>query len=283
MCWTTLISADELAAHIDQCVVIDTRHELQDAQAGRRLYGEGHIPGAVFLHQDEDLAGARNGRNGRHPLPDRVRLAAQLARAGLSQAKQLVVYDAQGGQFAVRLWWLARWLGHAPVAVLDGGLDGWKRAGFPVTTVASQPLTGNFQEGEPLVSVVSADEVLANLATGARLVIDARAPERYRGEVEPLDPVAGHIPGALNRPLGMNLRPDGRFKPAEILRAELLSQIGTRAPADIVNQCGSGITACHNILAMELAGLSGSALYPGSWSEWCADPARPVAKGTEPG
>ena len=283
MSWTTLISADELAASIDPCLVIDCRFQLQDPLGGRRLFGDGHIPGAVFLDQDHDLAGTKNGRNGRHPLPDRARLAARLARAGLSQGRQLVVYDAQGGQFAVRLWWLARWLGHADVALLDGGLEAWQRAGYPVTTQITEPLAGNFSESASLVPMVSADEVLANLGSGARVVVDARAPERYRGEVEPMDPVAGHIPGALNRPIGRNLRPDGRFKPAEILRAEWLALLGSRAPADIINQCGSGINACHNILAMELAGLPGSALYAGSWSEWCADPSRPIAKGPQPG
>ncbi len=282
MTWTTLICADELAAAIDRCTVIDARHDLMDPQAGLAAYAAGHIPSAVFLHQDHDLAGIRTGSNGRHPLPEREAFAAKLRAAGLDRGRQLVAYDGQGGMFAVRVWWLARWLGHEAVAVLDGGMDAWTRAGFPLETATPTPRQGDFTPGASRVAQVDADAVLANLARGERLVVDARAPERYRGEIEPLDPVAGHIPGAVNRPFQQNLRADGRFKPAPVLRQEFEALLGGRAPQSLIHQCGSGVTACHTLLAMEFAGLPGGALYAGSWSEWCADPARPVARGDAP-
>ena len=186
--------------------------------------------------------------------------------------------------YAGRLWWLARWLGHAEVAVLDGGIAAWQRAGFPVNSRATQAGAsprpqGNFVANASLVKAVTSAELLANLGKNHLQVIDARAGERYRGEIEPMDPVAGHIPGAINRPFALNLRADGLFKPAEVLKQEFNALLGSREPGTVVNQCGSGVTACHNILAMEYAGLEGSALYPGSWSEWCADPSRPVATG----
>lgn len=281
MRWTTLISAEELAEVIDRCVVIDARYDLTDAGAGRRVYDANHIPGAFFLDQNTDLAGEKNGRNGRHPLPDRDALAARLRAAGLDAGRQLVAYDAQGGLFASRAWWLARWLGHAEVAVLDGGIDAWTKAGFPVTAETPAPRAGNFAPAASLSAQVDADAILAELGSGRHIVLDARAPERYSGEVEPLDPVAGHIPGAINRPFQSNLRPDNRFKPGPVLRREFETLLAGRAPAELIHQCGSGISACHNLLAMELSGLHGAALYPGSWSEWCADPSRPVAVGRE--
>ncbi len=284
MSFGPLISALELAGCIDQCVVIDVRHDLMKPELGRQGFEQGHIPGAGFLSQDTDLAGAKNGKNGRHPLPDRDGLAARLAQCGLSKGQRLIACDAQGGMYAGRLWWLARWLGHAEVAVLDGGIAAWQRAGFPVNAVDKVPAAavkpaGNFVANTSLVKAVTANELVANLGKSTLQVIDARAGERFRGETEPMDPVAGHIPGAINRPFGLNLRPDGLFKPAEVLRQEFLALLGSRRAETVVNQCGSGVTACHNILAMEYAGLDGSALYPGSWSEWCADEARPVATG----
>ena len=282
MRWTTLISVEELAETIDHCTVIDTRHDLSDPVAGPAAYAAGHIPGAYFLHQDKDLAGPRNGTNGRHPLPAPDALVQALRATGLSAQRQLVVYDQQGGMFAARLWWLARWLGHQAVAVLDGGLDAWQRAGYPVDRNTPAPKHGDFAAATSLVSTIDAAGVASVLGSDARLIVDARAPERYRGDVEPLDPVAGHIPGAVNRPFQDNLRPDGRFKPAPILRQAFEQLLGGRSAAAMIHQCGSGVSACHNLLAMEHAGLAGSALYPGSWSEWCSDPARPVARGEAP-
>ncbi|MCL4182662.1 MAG: sulfurtransferase [Burkholderiaceae bacterium] len=279
MPWTTLISAEELATHIDDCLVVDCRHDLEDPDSGPAAWSVGHIPGAFFLHQDFDLAAPKNGRNGRHPLPDRETLRRRLESIGLSDGRQLVAYDDSGGAFAVRLWWLARWLGHREAAVLDGGIQSWRKAGYPVDRAQPVPRPGSLSLRAPLVAQVDADTVLAGLGSDRRLVVDARAPERFRGEVEPFDPVAGRIPGAVNRPFQRNLRPDGRFKPAEVLREEYAALLAGRDPAALIHQCGSGVTACHNLLAMELAGLPGSALYPGSWSEWCADPARPVATG----
>lgn len=284
MRWTTLISVEELAHAIDHCVVVDCRHDLMKPDWGRQAYADGHIPGAHFLHQDADLASPKgDGSRGRHPLPERDALAARLRGIGLSAGRQLVAYDTSGGMFASRLWWLARWLGHAEVAVLDGGLPAWQQSRYPLTPEVPTPRAGDFAAGASLVTMVAATDLVANLGSRERLVVDARAAERYRGETEPLDPVAGHIPGAANRPTGLNLRPDGRFKPAQALREEFERVLAGRMPATVVNSCGSGVSACHNLLAMEVAGLSGAALYPGSWSEWVADRSRPVATGAEAG
>jgi thiosulfate/3-mercaptopyruvate sulfurtransferase len=273
--WTTTIPAGELAAAIDHCVVVDCRHDLFDLEAGRRAYAAGHIPGAHFMHQDDDLSGPKTGRNGRHPLPDREVFAARLRAIGLNQDQQLVGYDDQGGMLASRLWWLARWLGHDRVAVLDGGIAAWKRMGFPLSTGAPHPEPGDFTASAPVATAMSTQDIVNG--ADSTVLVDARAPERYAGEMEPLDPVAGRIPGALNWPFQRNLQPDGRFKPAEKLREEYTRLLGDADPARVVHYCGSGITACHNIIAMEVAGMHGSALYPGSWSEWCADPSRPIA------
>lgn len=283
MIHTTLIAADDLARIIDRCVVVDCRHDLMDPAAGRRAYDEGHIPGAHFLSVDTDLSGLKTGRNGRHPLPERDAFRARLARLGLSDDTQLVAYDAHGGQFAGRLWWMARWIGHLAVAVLDGGIDAWRRTGLPVTREApAVRAAAALTERAPRVQAVDVDAMLRNLDSDEWLVVDARAAERYAGKTEPLDPVAGHIPRAINRPYALNLRDDGRFKPAPVLRAEFDALLAGRAPDDVVHQCGSGISALHNLLAMEYAGLEGSMLYPGSWSEWCSDSSRPVATGTQP-
>src|SRR5690606_15641441 len=217
----------------------------------------------------------------RHPLPDRETLRHKLESIGLADGRQLVAYDDSGGAYAVRLWWLARWLGHPEAAVLDGGIQAWRKAGYPVDRATPMPRpSGTLSMREPLVAQVDTDAVLAALPQHDRLVLDARTPERFRGEVEPFDPVAGRIPGAVNRPFQRNLRPDGRFKPAEVLRDEYLALLAGRAPATLIHQCGSGVTACPHLLAMELAGLPGGARSPGSSSECCADPARPVATGT---
>lgn len=280
---TTLISVSELQAHVfdaDWCVV-DCRHDLMDIALGERQYAEGHIPGAQFAHLDLDLSGAKNGSNGRHPLPGREELAARFRAWGINDDTQIVAYDASGGSFAVRLWWLARWLGHEKVAVLDGGWARWLAdTGWSSVEPPARP-PGRFAAGESLEGVVSADELQPLLASRSALLIDARAAERYEGRVEPIDPVAGHIPGAVNRFWQANLA-DGRFKPAEQLRAEYEALLVGRAPAAMVTQCGSGVTACHHLLAMHIAGLRGARLYPGSWSEWIADPSRPIATGAAP-
>jgi len=280
---STLVNVSELQEHLfdaDWCVV-DCRHDLMDVDLGRRQYAEGHIPGAQFAHIDDDLSGLKDGRNGRHPLPDRERLAARFRAWGIDDDTQIVAYDASGGQFAVRLWWLARWLGHERAAVLDGGWPAWLAAtGWSSTEPPARP-PGRFSPRPSLEATVDADELQRLLAQRAVLLVDARAPERYEGRVEPIDRVAGHIPGAVNRFWQANLA-DGRFKPAEVLRAEYEALLAGWPPAQMVAQCGSGVTACHHLLAMRLAGLPGARLYPGSWSEWIADPSRPVKTGAAP-
>ena len=276
-----LVSVEQLREHLDDTrwCVVDVRHDLFDADAGIRAYREGHIPGAVFANIDTHLSGTKTGRNGRHPLPNRDDLIETFRIWGINNDTQIVAYDAQGGQFASRLWWLARWLGHRSVALLDGGWPKWSSE----TQLRSQDepvrLRGSFKESASLVPLVSVQQVLQRLQDTDRMLLDARTPERYRGEQEPIDPVAGHIPGARNRPWQQNLNPDQTFKSPSVLRAEFDALLGKQAPSQVAHQCGSGVTACHNVFAMELAGLSGSALYGGSWSEWITDPKRPIATG----
>jgi thiosulfate/3-mercaptopyruvate sulfurtransferase len=280
--YTTLISAATLARHLEDpaFIVVDCRHNLSDVDAGELAYRSAHLPGAVFLHLDRDLSGVKTGRNGRHPLPEIDALAARFGRAGIDATRQVVAYDQNNGMAASRLWWLLRWLRHEAVAVLDGGVDQWRAEGRPLTDAPPAPRATTFVPG-PAASTASAEEILRHLGDHALLVLDARAPERYRGEVEPIDAVAGHIPGARTRPYTANLTPQGTFKPAATLRSEYAALLGSSSPATVVHQCGSGVSACHNALAMSIAGLPGSRLYPGSWSEWIADPARPLARGTE--
>ena len=280
--YRSLISAPELQALQAggaPLVVLDCGFDLADPGLGERAHAEGHLPGALYVHLDRDLSGAKTGASGyrgRHPLPARDALAARAGAWGVAPGVQVVCYDAQGMPYAARAWWLLRWLGHEAVAVLDGGPAAWVAAGGALTREAAPPQPRPPYPAQPAaMPTLEAAELLAQL--GRRPVLDARAGERFRGDVEPLDPVAGHIPGALNRFFKHNLQGDGRFKPAATLRAEFAALHA--APAELVHQCGSGVTACHNLLAMEHAGLAGSALYPGSWSEWCADPARPVARG----
>ena len=282
--YTSLISTDELARQLSDpaLVLVDCRHNLSDVDAGQRAYGASHLPGARFMHMDRDLSGERTGGNGRHPLPDVAALSGSLRRAGIDASKQVVAYDQNNGMWASRLWWLLHWLGHDAAAVLDGGIDKWIAEGRPITADRPSVQSARFVAMTPRPVISSADILrgLSNHSSNPLTIIDARAPERFRGDIEPLDPVAGHIPGAINRPYGANLTPQQTFKPAELLRAEFDAQLGGAPLSSVVHQCGSGVTACHNLLAMEVAGLPGSRLYPGSWSEWVADPARPVARGT---
>jgi thiosulfate/3-mercaptopyruvate sulfurtransferase len=272
-----LVSVDDVASH-PEWRLFDCRHDLKNTEYGRQAYAKGHIPGALFLHLDDDLSGARTGSNGRHPLPAIDEFARRMSECGVDATVQVVAYDNEGGIFASRLWWMLRWLGHDSVAVLDGGLAGWKRSKRSLEEPVPVVTPRNFI-ARPRDLAVSTAQVLGDMKAESRLILDARSPERFRGENETLDPVGGHIPGAINRFYFENLDDAGCFfKPATELRAEFDALLGGRVPAEVVQQCGSGVTACHNLLAMEVAGLTGSKLYPGSWSEWCADPARPVAR-----
>jgi thiosulfate/3-mercaptopyruvate sulfurtransferase len=280
MILTALVDTETLARFLGDpdWIVFDCRHELTAPERGRAEYARSHLPGARFLHLDEDLSAPKTGRNGRHPLPDSERLARKLGDAGVDSRKQVVAYDAQGGMVAARLWWLLRWLGHLPVAVLDGGWDRWIAQGRPQASEVPRPLPAHFT-GRPREIPLSADAVRARLGDHATLLLDARAPDRFRGQNETIDPVGGRIPGARNRYFRDNLDASGRFKTPDALKAEFRALIGGANPREIVAYCGSGVSACHNLLAMEVAGLRGARLYPGSWSEWSADPARPVASG----
>lgn len=278
-----LISVEQLSEHLQDSHwrVIDVRHDLFDADAGPRAYQSGHIPGAVFANIDSDLSGKKTGSNGRHPLPRRDDLIETLRAWGIGQSTQIVAYDAHGGQFAARLWWLARWLGHQRVALLDGGWQKWLSEKGLSSQQAPQHPRGDFVAGASLMPLATVDQIAHSLAIRDRVLLDARTAERYRGEMEPIDPVAGHIPGARNRPWQQNLNADQTFKSALQLRAEFIAALGEATSEQITHQCGSGVTACHNVFAMELAGLRGSALYGGSWSEWIADRSRPIAIGAE--
>jgi thiosulfate/3-mercaptopyruvate sulfurtransferase len=277
----TLIPATRLRALLrsgEPCVVLDCGFDLADPDAGARAYAQGHLPGAHYAHLERDLSGPRTGRNGRHPLPAREPFARTVARWGVRPGVPVVCYDDHGGPYAARAWWMLRWIGVAEAAVLDGGRAAWRAAGGEWVTDVPAPLDAPPYPLAPVAGMPSVDTRQVHDAIGTGVLVDARSGERFRGEVEPLDPVAGHIPGARHRFFKDNLDADGRFLPPEVLRAAFL-RLGSDDPARWVHQCGSGITACHNLLAMEHAGLTGSALYPGSWSEWCADPARPVARG----
>ena len=297
---TPILSAAELQTLIASgapLMVFDCSFNLAQPSDGAQQYAQAHIPGAVYAHLDTALS-ARHGApgatgtitaqeadmpasGGRHPLPSRERFAVWLSSVGFSNEMQAVVYDRQGANYCGRLWWMLKWAGHDAVALLDGGLQAWQAAGGPVTS-GEEPahFQSNFQLSAPLRTLATVDDVLQGLQQPAQqTVLDARAGARYRGEVEPLDPVAGHIPGALNRPFTDNIGTDGRFKPAGVLLAEFETLLAGRNPATVVHQCGSGVSALPNMLAMEIAGLGNTALFAGSWSEWCSDPARPIERG----
>ena len=276
--YTTIIQAETLKQALPNAdwLVLDCRFLLADTSYGEKTYHQGHIPSAFYLHLDHDLSSPITPTTGRHPLPDVAKLSAKLQGLGLNTHTQVVVYDDSNGTMAGRAWWLLRWLGHNAVALLDGGYPAWLQQNGEVQTVTpALPQAGNFQAQVQMSFTVEADDLLNNPALQ---VIDARAAERYRGEVEPTDPIAGRIPNAINRPLTDNLH-NGVFKSPAQLRQEWQAIIGERDLTTLVHSCGSGVTACHNQLAMEIAGLTGSKLYAGSWSEWIRDPNRPIARG----
>ncbi len=281
-----LIGAAELRDRLGEAFVVDCSHDLASPEAGLRDFEAAHVPGAVHLHLDRDLSGPLGPGSGRHPLPDARRLAERLAALGLHRGQLLVAYDRNFSPYAARLWWLMRWLGASRVAVLDGGWQAWQAAGGAAESgPARSRAPGDFEAAaQPAMPGIGVDELLADVSRETRelLVVDARSPARYAGEGETLDPVGGHIPGAVCRFFRDNLDADGLFLPAPQLREQWLRVLQGHAPGHVVSQCGSGVTACHNLLALELAGLRGVRLYPGSWSQWCADPARPVARGPLP-
>jgi thiosulfate/3-mercaptopyruvate sulfurtransferase len=273
-----LVSPAELERHLHDpdWIIFDTRHDLGDVDKGRRLYDEGHIPGAYFLHVDDDLSGTKTGANGRHPLPDLATFARKIEERGVAPGKQVVVYDDLGGNFAVRLWWMLRWLGHDKAALLDGGYPLWEKEKRPTTREVPALRKGDFKPRPHLGSVVDTPYVERFREDPSIKLVDARAPERFAGLKEPIDPVAGHIPGAVNRFWQKNLNADGRFKSPEQLRQEYSDFLGALPPERVVHMCGSGVTACHNMFAMTLAGMPEGRLYVGSWSEWVADRSRPM-------
>ena len=276
-----LIDAEELAAHLHdpEWTVFDCRHDLADFSKGERLYRAGHIPGAFFANVETDLSGPKTGANGRHPLPSPAAFASFLSRHGVTDRSTLVAYDDAGGMYAARLWWLARWVGLRRTLVLDGGFPRWMAAGKPVSTAIPSPRAGGFRVSVDDGMAWGAREVESHLRDDAVLLVDARTAERHRGEKEPIDPVAGRIPGSANRFFKENLNSDGTFRPSGALAKEFGALIAGRAPANIVHYCGSGVAACANAFAMEYAGIPGSRIYSGSWSEWIANPAHPVARG----
>jgi len=267
-------------------MVFDCSFDLTKPAAGRAMFGDEHIAGAVFADLNDDLSthspqfGGRAVNGGRHPLPSREDFSRWLSQAGFHNGMQAVVYDRHGMNYCGRLWWMLKWLGHDAVAVLDGGLQAWLAAGGATESGSAPPAeTAQFAVAEPLLDFVDAGTVQGQLGRATQTVLDARAPARFRGEVEPFDPVAGHIPGALNRPFSQNIGEDGLFKPAAVLRAEFEALLGNRSAVTVVHHCGSGVSAVPNVLAMQVAGLGPTRLFAGSWSEWCSDQARPVARG----
>jgi thiosulfate/3-mercaptopyruvate sulfurtransferase len=296
MTYTPLISVEQLLAlrqNGQPLMVFDCSFELTRPEAGRAQYLESHIPGAVYAHLDEVLSdktppvahqtGQPDPRpsGGRHPLPSREKFAAWLGSVGLTPDMQAVVYDRQGVNYCGRLWWMLKWLGHEHVAVLDGGLQAWAKTTAHRAATGTEPAhsPSNYPLAPANATLFATETIVKQLGRPTQTILDARGAPRYRGEVEPLDPVAGHIPGALNRPFTENIGADGKFKPADQLRAEFLTLLAGRDPASVVHHCGSGVSALPNLIAMEIAGLGRTGLYAGSWSEWCSDPARPVAQG----
>jgi len=284
MSWTTLVSAEDLASQLGDpsLRIVDARFILAggDADAGERAWRDSHLPGAGYVHLDRDLSDHRKpASEGRHPVPEADAFCATLERLGISPASQVVVYDAgDGAMAAARFWWLLRLLGHQRVAVLDGGFARWTELNLPVTRETPSMLPGKYDAKFQREQIATADDVAKRLDEAPGWLLDARAPERFRGDVEPLDRVAGHIPGAVNRPYMQNMS-GGRYLSPDVLRREFSALLAGRSPSDVLLNCGSGVTACHNLLAMEHAGLHGARIYAGSWSGWISDPSRPIATG----
>lgn len=274
----TLIETDELAWHLTDpnWRIIDVRHNLADVEAGLAHYLLAHIPGAHFLHLDRDLSADKTGCNGRHPLPSAALFSQKLRRIGIDHGQTIVIYDDAGGMMAARLWWMLRWCGIFSAAVLNGGWQKWCAEQRPCSSERPAVKPSEFVAGGNRQAWVDVDYIQQHLAQGDMQLVDARSAERFCGENETLDPVGGHIPGARNHFFQLNLDARGCFKSAGELRRQFQALLGDCPPQQVIHQCGSGVTACHNLLAMEIAGLHGSRLYPGSWSEWCADPARPM-------
>lgn len=280
MAYHTLISAATLAEQLDQpdWLIFDCRFSLADSAAGCKAYRQGHIPGARYADLNQDLSSPVKSYTGRHPLPDFTTLAKKLGQWGVSSRSQVVVYDDAGGAFAGRMWWLLRCMGHDKVAVLDGGLRQWQKLNLPLTTALPKLTSNSFRSYLDNRQWLTAHQVEDGLARRCITLIDARTPERFNGLQEPIDPVAGHVPKAINRPFQANLDKDGLFLPAEQLKSQFQQLTGSRPAEQVVHMCGSGVTGCHNLLAMEAAGLNGSKLYAGSWSEWIVDPNRGIAR-----
>lgn len=274
----TLLSTDTLDAQLGNSdwVIFDCRFALDRPEWGRQEYEQAHIPGAVYAHLDRDLAAPKRADTGRHPLPEPEAFARWLGRNGVDGGKQVVVYDQGGGQFAARLWWMLRWLGHEAAAVLDGGWAAWTAAGRPVNDALPDPAPTTFRASEHDDLRCTSEQLVEALRNKQVRILDARGAERFRGENEPIDPAAGHIPGAVNLPFTENLDRQGCFKEPQVLRQRFEPAVGGLSNDPIVHMCGSGVTACHNLLAMEVAGWTDSRLYVGSWSEWITDPDRPI-------
>lgn len=278
--YTTLIQPTQLAriASDENVVILDCRHDLARPQWSDQAYAEGHIPGALQAHLDRDLSAPIGPHTGRHPLPDIAKLAETLGGWGIDDSVQVVAYDQGTGVYGARAWWMLRWLGHQNVAVLEGGFAAWQEAGLAVSTEPATPRPRTFV-AHPAAAFLTAAQVQQALANGSITLVDARGADRFAGENETIDPIAGHVPGAINRPFGRNIDARGHFLTPDELRQQWTQLLGKRRASEVVAMCGSGVTACHNLLSLELAGLPGGKLYAGSWSEWIRDPSRPIAKG----